>query len=77
MHYNPEAAEMLIQFNNGLSKFFDGFEDKEAVINVERCIEVERRSFGGGVLANESSFGCAEVSVFIFREMGEVDRLRA
>ena len=58
-------------------KLFDGFEDKEAVINVERCIEVKRHSFGGGVLANKSSFGCAEVSVFIFREMGEVDRLRA
>ena len=77
MHYKPEAAEVLVQFDSGLPKLFDGFEDEEAVVNVERCIEVKRRSFGGGVLAGESSFGCADVSVFIFREMGEINRLRA
>jgi len=51
----------------------DGFEDKETIVYVEGRVKAEGRSFGGGVLADESSFDRVEVSILVFWEVGEVN----
>ena len=46
-------------------------EEKKAVIYVERGVEGKRCSSCFCVLTEESSFLCLDVSIFVFRKMGE------
>ena len=43
---------MLIEFDDCLVELLYGFEDKEAIVDIERRIEAEGRAFGGGILAD-------------------------
>ena len=43
---------MLIEFDGCLAELLYGFEDKEAIVNIEGRVETEGRAFGGGILTD-------------------------